>query len=205
MRCWFLATEFEESNGFNRLSGGWGGVYHWCRQAVARSGGAIRHDLLFVSYDLLVLHLDADVADKQYADASIDDAVNNLPCSQPCPPADNTTNALRVVLLRWVGEMCVPPRTVLCTPSKCTEAWVLSALYQADRVVVSGNVECHASPDLQLQAKPLRGRLVSGGKKFPKMYRKRAPEISAAWAHVRVRCTEAERFSNEVGAVVPPM
>jgi hypothetical protein len=192
----------EESLPFDELRGGWGGVYHWCRQAVARAGGAVRDDPLFVTFDVLILHLDADVAENSYADAGVVDSVNDLPCARPCPPPDQTTNALRAVLLRWVGELGVPPKTVLCTPSKSIEAWVLSSLYPDDAIVTSGNVECHPSPHLQLQAKPLRGRMVTGGKKIRKMYSERGRHISAAWAQARARCTEAERFSLEFGAVV---
>src|SRR6266849_5826899 len=153
----------EEPLPFSQLRGGWGGVYHWCRQASARAGGALQDDPLFVTFDLLILHLDADVARNSYADAGIVDAVSDLPCVQPCPPPEDTTNQLRAVLLRWVGEVQLPPKTVLCTPSKNTEAWVLAALYPEDLVVISGNIECYATPQLQLQAKPMRGRMVTGG------------------------------------------
>ncbi len=194
----------EESLPFSQLRGGWGGVYHWCRQASARAGRALQHDPLFVTFDLLILHLDADVAQNSYSDAGIVDAVNDLPCFQPCPPAADTTNLLRAVLLRWVGEIQLPAKTVLCTPSKSTEAWVLTALYPDDTVVMSGNIECYATPHLQLQAKSMRGRMVTGGKKTPGMYRQRGSEICAAWPQVRARCTEAERFSIDFETLTPP-
>lgn len=187
----------EESLPFNQVRGGWGGVYHWCRQAAARAGGALRHDPLFSTFDILILHLDADVAEKQYNEAGIADPVNDLPCGRPCPPPGATTNQLRTVLLRWAGETDVSPRTVLCTPSTCTEAWVLSALYPTDKIVVSGDVECYATPDRALQAKPKTGRLVTSGKKVIEQYRRRAREITAAWPQTRALCTEAERFSSE--------
>src|SRR5712691_1670388 len=82
----------EESLPFNEVRGGWGGVYLWCRQASVRAGGTLRHDPLFVTFDLLILHLDADVAQNSYADARIVDAVNDLPCVEPCPPPEDTTN-----------------------------------------------------------------------------------------------------------------
>src|ERR1700722_5774291 len=44
------------------LGGGWRGVYKWCLQAAERGGGRVRDDPLFIAYDILVLHLDADVA-----------------------------------------------------------------------------------------------------------------------------------------------
>jgi hypothetical protein len=195
----------EESLPFNQLRGGWGGVYHWCRQASGRGGGALRNDPLFVTYDALILHLDADVAECCYADAGITDTAEDLPCMSPCPPANNTTNPLRAILLRWVGETLLPPKTLLCTPSKSTEAWILSALYPTDPVVTSGNLECYPSPHLRLQAQPLKGRLVTGGKKNVSVYRQRRPEITAAWPEVRARCTEAHRFSEDFEILFTPV
>src|SRR2546427_644380 len=55
----------EESLPFGRVGTGWVGVYRWCRQTVARSGGPLRNDVLYLAYDLIVLHLDADVAGKR--------------------------------------------------------------------------------------------------------------------------------------------
>jgi hypothetical protein len=54
------------------LGGGWKGVYKWCLQAAQRGGGCLSGDPLFQGYDLLVLHLDADVADEDPANQSID-------------------------------------------------------------------------------------------------------------------------------------
>jgi len=44
------------------LGGGWKGVYKWSRQSTLRGGGRLTGDPLFIKHDLLVLHLDADVA-----------------------------------------------------------------------------------------------------------------------------------------------
>ena len=194
----------EESLPFNQLRGGWSGVYYWCIQAAARAGGRLRDDPLFTTFDVLILHLDADVAANRYADAGIIDTVNDLPCARPCPPPENTTNQLRAVILRWVGETRLPPKTVLCTPSKNIEAWVLSALYPTAPVVTSGNLECYPTPGSQLQAKPLKGRLVTGGRKIVEAYRQRAHEIAGAWPQVRACCTEARRFSVDFETLLPP-
>ncbi len=190
----------EESVAFlNPAQGtGWGGVYRWCQKAVIRSNGVIDTDVLFLSYSLLVLHLDADVAAEDYANAGVNHPVNNLPCSAPCPPASATTNQLRAVLMSWIGQAAVPAKTVLCTPSLSTEAWVLCALYPHDPMVQAGSVECLGQPHLRLQAKPMKGRLVTGGKKQLEIYKARANEISAAWPNVRMICTEAERFSADL-------
>lgn len=200
----FVLTQLqpEESRPFNAVGTGWGGVYRWCSQAVARAGGPIRHDPLFETYDVLILHLDADVADKNYSDAGIVDSHQDLPCARPCPPASATTNALRRVILRWIAEPAIPPKTVFCTPSKSTEAWVLTALYPNDLIVAGGNVECYPSPDSRLQGKPKAGRVVSGGKKIREAYRKRAEEISSAWPAVAAVCSEARRFTDDVRATI---
>jgi hypothetical protein len=192
----------EESLAFGQLHGGWGGVYHWCRQAVLRAGGSLHNDPLFSSYDILIVHLDADVADAQYAEAGIVDPINDLPCAKACPPARDTTDQLRLVLVRWVGGLPLPQTLVWCTPTRCTETWVLTALYPNDSVVTSGTVECYATPHLRLQAKPKSGRLISGGRKITAVYRSRAFEVTQAWAELRGRCGEADRFSNDFEALI---
>jgi hypothetical protein len=200
----FVLTQLqpEESRAFGPLSTGWGGVFRWCRQATARAGGALRSDPLFLTYDLLILHLDADVAGKNYADAGITDEADDLPCSRPCPPPDASTNALRKVMLRWIGENVVPPKTILCTPSISTETWVLCALYHSAVLAIEGNLECFPNPDHRLQAQRKTGRLISHGKKNVRVYQTRAPEITQAWAQVRARCSEAERFSADLTGFV---
>jgi len=189
----------EESIAFlNPAQGtGWGGVYRWCQKAVTRSNGAIETDVLFLTYSLLILHLDADVAAENYGNAGINHPVNNLPCSALCPPASATTNQLRTVLLSWIGQAAVPAKTILCTPSMNTEAWVLCGLYPDDPAVQAGNLECLGQPQNRLQAMPMKGRLVTGGKKKLETYKARANEISRAWPNVRMVCTEAERFSTD--------
>jgi hypothetical protein len=148
------------------------------------------------------LHLDAEVAGENYANAGITDPVNDLPCSKPCPPPEASTNALRDVMLRWIGEAHVPPKTVLCTPSMQTETWVLCALYPRVAVAIPGNLECFRTPDRRLQAQPQAGRLVRSGKKNRGMYQKRAGEVAQAWDQVRRNCSEAERFSSDLRVCV---
>src|SRR5206468_4098251 len=111
------------------------------------------NDVLYLSYDVLMLHLDADVADRSYANGGIEEAVQDLPCVQACPPPAASTDPLRVVLLRWVGESYVPPRTVLCTPSKSVEAWVVAALFPNDMSVTRG-IECWPNPESRLAQLP---------------------------------------------------
>lgn len=187
----------EGSLAFGPLGGGWGGVYRWCNQAVERDG-SLSNDPLFSSYDLLILHLDADVADADYDDANIQDAAGDLPCARPCPPPRATTNRLRRVLLRWVGETKPPDRTVFCTPSKSTEAWVLAACFPSDREVRGGGLECLHNPESRLAQQPVRKRI----KKSVSDYEKHKDSLREAWPRVTEICTEAWRFSGEFRTAV---
>lgn len=119
----FVLTQIfpEGSITFGATGSGWVGVYKWCHQAVARGNGRLRNDaLVFENYDLLLLHLDADVAGANYGQGSIQPLASDGPlqCERQCPPASDTTTALRSVLLSWCGEQAVPDRCVVCIPSK---------------------------------------------------------------------------------------
>jgi len=194
------------SDAFAAVSGGgWTEVYFWCRQTAKQAGGSVQNDALFNSFDLLIVQVDADVAGKSYGDDQrITNAPNDLPCEQPCPPPSASTNLLRQVVLGWMGEANVPVKTVLCTPSKSLETWVLLALFPQNQFARKASLECRANPDAQLQAQPLNRRLIRAGKKDIGKYREHAADVVQAWLNVRQRCTEAERFSVEFLTVIPP-
>ncbi|MBF0452746.1 MAG: hypothetical protein HQK75_18730 [Candidatus Magnetomorum sp.] len=80
--------------GFGATGSGWGGVYRWCRQVVDM-GFDISENPSLKRFDIIIIHLDADVSEKKYSDANIFDPINDdLPCVLPCPPASNTTKKL---------------------------------------------------------------------------------------------------------------
>ncbi|MCY4331361.1 MAG: hypothetical protein OXC96_02395 [Cyanobacteria bacterium MAG CAR1_bin_15] len=180
-----------------RLHGpGWGGVYRWSRQATEKGDGSLSSfsKLSPSKWDLLIIHVDADVADKTYASTGIQSPPqNDLPCAKPCPPSHHTTDALRKVLLGWLGEESCPPQTILCTPSKTMDAWVLTAIFPDNAIFQQQNWECHPDPAGQLKALPQ-------GQRFSKKirdYRERNQEISQAWPRVSGTLTEAARFQEE--------
>lgn len=188
----------EASVAFGPLGTGWGGVYRWCLQATQRAGGALRDDPLFATYDLLVLHLDADVADCNYSDANISEPVNDLPCAQPCPPPSATTDPLRKVLLRWAGETSTPPRTVLCTPSKSMEAWVLMALFPNDKAAVGTALECWPDPESRFAQQPISHRI----RKAKRDYEAKVSDLKRAWPRIEAGLSEASRFAKDFRAAV---
>jgi hypothetical protein len=173
------------------FGGGWKGVHKWCLQSALRGGGSLSGDPLFIiGCDLLVLHLDADVAGE--------DLPELLPCNQACPPPSATTNRLRVVMLSWLGETKTPPQTVLCTPSKSTEAWVMAVCFPTDKEVKKRSWECHANPESRLGQQPKPQRF----SKSRADYEKRQSELQARWPAVVAKLSEAARFQNDFTTAV---
>lgn len=196
------------SGEFGPNGAGWGGVYQWCRQAADEGRGSVSGSLVLSQYDLpqydlLIIHVDADVADARYASAGIQSPQHDdLPCDQPCPPPHRTTDALRKVVLRWLGESTCPPRVVLCTPSKSMDAWVLTALFPDCGTFQQQDWECHPKPDKKISTLPLWIR-----KRFEKRkeyFQGKQLQIREAWPRVSEKLTEAQRFreklTEELGA-----
>lgn len=173
--------------------GGWKGVWSWCSQARQRSGN-LATDISLELYDLFVIHLDADVADEEPEATS---PIKGLPCSLPCPPAVATTNELRRVLLQWTGDSRLPPKTVVCIPSKSTEAWVIEALFPYDKVWKKHG-ECLPDPSSRLGQQPLLKRL----QKSKADFEKHGPQIQMSWPLVVARLGEAARFQSDFAAAL---
>ena len=192
------------SAAFDEMGTGWVGVYRWCHQSAERGGGSLSGDQLIFgagNYDLLVLHLDADVAGFDYADGALNPLPTDgvLPCDRPCPPPSATTDELRSVLLSWCGEGTTPPRTVICMPSKSTEAWVIAALFPNDTAMIEG-IECYTNPESRLGQQPKAVRL----RKKKREYLTRTNDLEKAWPRIAApaELTEAYRFQAEVLAAM---
>ena len=189
-----------DSASFDRTGAGWAGVYRWIRQAVLEGDGSVSDSSVLSNHDVLIVQVDADVAGETYANGNIRNAPNDdLPCERPCPPPDSTTNALRDVILGWLGEHECPPGIVLCTPSRNIEAWVVAAVWPDNEVLRRGHWECHPRPDRQLAALPKQRRFM----KRPHDYRRRQGEIEKAWPKVSAGLTEAARFEKELLGAMP--
>jgi hypothetical protein len=202
----FVLTQLqpEGSVAFGHLGTGWVGVYRWCRQAASRGGGRLSGDaLLFGTYDVVVLHVDADVAAKKYSEGAVEPQATDgeLPCERTCPPASATTNVLRTVLLSWCGESTVPAGSVVCIPSKSTDAWVIATLFPGDPAMRTG-IECRPDPEARLGLQRKGDRI----KKTQRDYRARASQISSSWPRIARQgvCGEAHRFETEFRGALPP-
>ncbi|KHD10962.1 hypothetical protein PN36_32430 [Candidatus Thiomargarita nelsonii] len=189
--------------GFGPTGSGWGGVYQWCRQIV-NMDMALADNLFLQKFDIIIIHLDADVAEKNYSDANIKNPIKkDLPCVQACPPVSPTIQALERVVLGWLNlkEQLSHP-FVMCIPSKCTEAWVAIALYGADEPKILLEIECHSNIENYLAQKPARERLIrnrSGKmKKLTQKYSEKSGQISSQWDYITQKCNQADRFTQQI-------
>jgi len=190
---------FENELTFEATGTGWGGVYTCCKQAVTRSVH-IGDDPLFFGHEVLIIHLDADVASQTYEMANINEKIEDLPCEKPCPPPSATTNQLRNVILRWIGEGKLPQKVVFCTPSKSMEAWVVKALFPNDKEAGKRNWECYKTPANRLGQQPKEKRI----KKSLWDYENNMQEMESRWPAIALELTEAKRFQEELLSVVQP-
>lgn len=199
----FVLTQLQPEATKPKLGNGWGGVVRWCLDFATRGHARLEDDPTLPGFDLFVVHIDADVADQDYADVSDEIATlaiqrgwPRVPIVMHCPPASGSVEAMRMCLLAWSGLREPGPRTVFCVPSKAVEAWLTAAILDGDHALQNG-LECNHNLGAQLRALPVAQRI----NKTPREYRARARAITDSWTIVRHRCTQAERFSQEVGAV----
>lgn len=180
------------------VGSGWGGVLKWCRAFQGQGFASLEDDVTLGLFDVVIIHLDADVADKSYADcgeavqqAAVD--LPALPCSRPCPPPLDTVNQLRLLLQAWLGLNAVGGRTVFCIPSKASEVWLASAVLQLNHTLHLG-IECNLKLENGLSQLPKAQRI----RKSTLAYRTYAHTITAKWEQVCQLCTQADVFHREV-------
>ena len=180
-------SDFANSQG--PLGGGWPGVFSWCQ--IQGSGGADACIDILANLNVLVIHVDADIARER--------DLAHLSLTRPCPPASDTVDRVRDHLLDKLGLREPPPRLVFCIPAQATEAWVFACLHP-DEVDFHQPFECRPKPESLLVAKgPYRLARKKGSKvdKDVGRYRDAAGDISAGWDQACGRLAEAERFRRE--------
>ena len=201
----FVLTLLQPEPSLPAFGGGWGGVLKWCDAAGQRHAGALDADPTLALFDLLIIHLDADVALKQYADygppLAIEAVTKNwpvLPVKQPCPPAADTCAALQAVMSGWLGRARPGNKTVLCLPAQSTGAWLVAAMLPSTDTLCQG-LECNpgAEDGLAYLKKNLRVK-----RKSAPEYRRHAAAIERNWVAVKALCSQAVTFEQAVVAVL---
>jgi hypothetical protein len=185
------------------LGTGWGGVLRWCDEFAKRGYPQLEDDPTMPGFDLFVIHVDADVADKSDSDygpesarVAVERGWPTLPMTVACPPPTGSVDAVRACLLAWAKMRAPGPKTVLCVPSKAVEAWLTAALFNHGNALLAG-LECNSNLEAQLRTLRMAERI----KKTPRDYRARVQSVTGNWSVVRQRCSQAERFSVDIEAV----
>ena len=200
----FVLTQLQPEPTRPKLGTGWGGVLRWCLDFASRGHAQLEDDPILPGFDLFILHVDADVAEGSYTDVSpevatlaIERAWPPLPSHVPCPPPEGSVEVVRARLMSWAGLVTLGPKTVLCVPSKAIEAWLAAAVLEGEHKLVLG-LECNLNLAARLGALPKDERI----RKSSRAYRDLETKVAEAWGVVRQRCSQAERFSHEVAAVL---
>ena len=191
----FVLTLLQPEATRPEMQGGWGGVYKWCRSVAARGFGSPERDPTLSRFDFLIIHVDADVAEDSYSDIGpyVPTDVAPLPCSKPCPPPEATVEALRAVVLSWLGVRELGTKTMFCIPSKATEAW-LAVATASDIPRIMDDLECALTMEARLSSLP-KGRRI---RKTKTQYQGYAATLQAQWLRIAALCTQARRFQDEL-------
>lgn len=171
--------------------GGWKGVRGYL-EAAAQAGGLQAVGALRPEIDLLIVHLDADVADEA-----------EISCARPCPPALDTVDALDALLRSWMNGPDLDPRIAFCLPSKATESWIIQAVIPS-RKPADVDPECHPDPAALLLGGP-RKLVRRRGPKLKKLrpaYAALVPALTKAWPELAVVSTTAKRFDDQLGQIL---
>jgi hypothetical protein len=196
----FVLTLLQPEPTRPHFEGGWCGVFKWCSEFRQSNYSTFEEDPTLELYDLFIIHLDADVAEKSYCDCS--DAVAlaaailpSLPCSQPCPPPSDTVTKIETMLLAWLGIQQLGSKTVFCIPSKASEAWLTAAMLPHNHNLLT-NIECNLSLETSLAQLPKAQKV----RKSVAAYRPHASTITAQWDKVCCLCLQATIFHQHISS-----
>lgn len=202
----FIMTLLQPEATQPQLGGGWGGVLKWCHSAQQRHTGTLDADPTLSSFDLLIIHIDVDVSSCRYdhCGASVSELAqaNNwqtLPCSQPCPPVVDTVEALRKVVISWLGNVTPGDRTLFCLPAQSSGTWLAAAVLSPDNSLLA-NAECNTRLENKLAKLSKTIRI----KKNRRSYQLNAPNITRNWQQVKTICGQAADFEQIIFDTVHP-
>lgn len=174
---------------------GWKGVVKYAASLAER---AAMGSVLPANLDLLVVHLDGEVANEPIMELSVS-----------CPPASAAANELRSIVLFIMGlDVASEPRVVVSVPCQDIEAWLVPLYRQSeisDCAEGIAAVECMSKPAHLFQGgKPKLARFKNGElSKKTAEYRAIAPHIAKMWPTIR-QLSQALRFEQDLlGCPIP--
>lgn len=196
----FVMTLLQPEATRTALGMGWAGVLKWCLDANLRHIGPLDTDPTLAGFDLLIVHLDVDVAYGKYDQCGREVLAmaqerqwQVLPCDQPCPPVANTCIRLESVLNSWLGHVEAGEKTLYCLPAQSSGTWLAAAVLPPDHDLLA-EAECNVGLESQLALLPKNERI----KKSVSAYRLHAQHITTQWADVKRACSQAAAFEQRV-------
>ncbi len=210
--CFFRLQPVSIGDTYGETGTGWKGVRRWCQDTWQLPDASLELLLSGQSgeaIDILVIHVDADVATEQDLLDGADDTPP-LEVNKPCPPIQDTIEGLkRIIVEKWLNSSELPYQVVFAIPSQDMENWTFAALFPRDPLCARPAYECFQSGKqwpgylLTLQEYAVNGKKLlkrSSGrvKKHRRNYGKVLATISARWVDVRRICTQAENFSEDL-------
>jgi hypothetical protein len=204
----FVLSPLQPERTLPKMGTGWGGVFRWCRAFAAGGYSCLMDNPRLAGFDLLIIHLDADVAGRSDADLGREMEQQagtasrpNLPCLPSeiaCPPPANAVNAMRTRLLAWLGVPQPGPRVALCLPSKATDVWLAAVRLDPSDLFHAG-LECHPDPATLLATLPISRRVK---KKSKREYLLHADQVTREWSRIVSVCSQAQCFDSEVRSAI---
>jgi hypothetical protein len=107
-----------------------------------------------------------------------------------------TVYNLTAVLLSWLGIPETGKQTILCIPSKSSEAWLAGAVFPNNLNLLQ-DLECVMNMENRLAQLPKMQRI----KKSPREYLRHAAKITARWVELRRLCSQADVFHLEIDVI----
>lgn len=204
----FILTELKGDN--PQYGQGWTSVLKWCDESEERfpeqpkPGQSLNDEPLLSNFDIIILHLDLDVAHCKYTDGGAVLAEKAkakswqaLPCNAPCPPASDTALALEAALKSWINPVTLGKKTVLCLPAQSSGTWLAMAILNAQHKYLAEH-ECDLNCEKKLEYLP-KGQKVS---KTVVSYQREAHRITENWPQIVQRCNQALAFDTAIRAII---
>lgn len=181
-----LQPDLSATEGFGVYGGGWKGVLSWCKEFGKSLGIFFFMDNMTPKIDVLIIHVDADIAREQ-----------EINCSRPCPHAEATVIELEKILKYTLDVQELMGRIIFCIPSDNMECWVLAAFDPSHHNPPEQYIECIQHPEYIISNPKYKliKRKDGKPKKTQSTYRnKLIPQVLNQWDNLRRICSQAEKF-----------
>jgi len=198
----------DNGDSFGRTGTGWKGVRRFCFDVWQFLGTDISTLITDYQIDLLIIHIDADIASGSDLQEGVTEPVGNV--QQPCPPILPTAQNLEKVIAKWLNIGIAdkfPPEVILAIPAQDIENWLFAALFPDDELCQKPDYECihkgydQGHPAYLMTLKNYRKILKRKDgkiKKSVRSYRQVVGNVADNWNKVCEFCSQAKVFNDKL-------